>query len=76
VAKEAKNATARHLRGADCLHTGDLLILGNPLQVGVKQLHFLATLAASAGQKMLDQEILRNTKVLQFNSLSNGIVKI
>jgi hypothetical protein len=37
-------------------HTGDLLILGNPLHIGVKRLHFLATLAASAGQKLLDRD--------------------
>jgi hypothetical protein len=30
----------------------DRLYVGNPLLIGVKQLHFLASLAASAGQKM------------------------
>jgi hypothetical protein len=35
---------------------GDLLILDNPLHIGVKRLHILATLAAYAGQKMLDRD--------------------
>jgi hypothetical protein len=27
------------LRGADCLHKGDLLFLGNPLPIDIKLLH-------------------------------------
>jgi len=73
AAKVAKNATAWHLRGADCLRTGNLQILCNPLHIGIKRLHFFA---ASSGQKMLDREKWRFTQVLQFNSLLNGIVKI
>jgi len=32
--------------GADCLHTGDLLTLGNPLQKGFKRLNVFTILTA------------------------------